>query len=91
MSYIPLGEQRNRYWDWRDTGYEHPVSYFAPCAGVTDDGYQITHDCFASGATTTTTTTNDDSCGRPFRTGSTYTQLTATSSADMKCGRPFRT
>lgn len=88
MSYIPLNEQRNRSWDWRDTSYPHQVRYLAPCSGVTDDGYQITHDCSASGTATTTTT---DDCGRPFRTGSTYTQLTATSSSDMKCGRPFRT
>jgi hypothetical protein len=89
MSYIPLREVRNRQWDWRDTSYQHRVRYLAPCTGVMDDGHMITHDC--SSSYTSTTTTEEDLCGRPFRPGSTYTQLTATSSIDMKCGRPFRT
>lgn len=89
MSYIPLYEYRNRGWHSDETGYPHRVRYQAPCIGVVDDGYQITHDCAVT-SLSAVTTMPEDLCGRPFRPGATFTTLLATSSPDLQCGRPFR-
>lgn len=92
MSYIPLhkfpsGPIRNR--QWRNTTLGTPGQrYLAPCTGVSDDGYQILHDCTADAGVVNTPT---DLCGKPFRTGSVYVEQTATGSQDQNCGRPFRT